>query len=84
MEKMDQLPTFVLKFALIEAAAVALIIIAEWGFCTKQFAQVQSLGYSIPANHGEVQLGKYSFVLYRFEKLTPEESEDETAQKKQT
>lgn len=45
----------------------------------EQFAQVYSMGYSIPANYGEVQLGKYPFVLYCFTKVEPEE----TAQKKQ-
>ncbi len=37
----------------------------------EEIKQVDSIGYSITANYGQVQLGKYEFVLYCFHRKTP-------------
>lgn len=38
-----------------------------------QIADLEAMGYQINANYGEMQLGKYSFVLYRFVKVPVED-----------
>lgn len=37
-----------------------------------EFQALDDMGYQVTANYGEQQLGKYQFVLYRFERQDPE------------
>lgn len=47
-----------------------------------QIADLEAMGYRITANYGEMQLGKYPFVLYRFVKA-PMEGSPETSTESQ-